>query len=203
MTPSDERDLVERARGGDSGAFGQIYQSYVDRVYSFVLYQVRESGTAEDLTQEVFMQAMRGLAAMEWRGSLAPWLLRIARNTVYDHWRRQARRPERVLSAAELGEDDEEAESRLDRLAARPHEEDEALYLVELSVDREQIARAMKQLTDLQQQVLLLRFGSGLSILETAAAMERSDGAIKNLQHHAVRALRKALAWPELSEEGP
>lgn len=202
MTPSDEHDLVERARGGDSGAFGQIYQAYVDRVYSFVLYQVRESGSAEDLTQEVFMQAMRGLAAMEWRGSLAPWLLRIARNTVYDHWRRQARRPERVLSAAELGDDDEEAESRLDRLASRPHEEDEALHLVELGVDREQIARAMEQLTDLQQQVLTLRFGSGLSILETAAAMERSDGAIKNLQHHAVRALRKALAWPELDEGG-
>ena len=202
MTLIDEREVVERASGGDSAAFGQIYQAYVDRVYSFVQYQVREAGTAEDLTQEVFIQAMRGLATLEWRGSLAPWLLRIARNTVYDHWRRQARRPERVLSATEMGDDDEEVESRLDRLASKPHDEDEALHLVELGVDREQIARAMQQLTDLQQQVLLLRFGSGLSILETAAAMERSDGAIKNLQHHAVRALRKALGWPELTGEG-
>ena len=202
MTLIDEREVVERASGGDSAAFGQIYQAYVDRVYSFVQYQVREAGTAEDLTQEVFIQAMRGLATLEWRGSLAPWLLRIARNTVYDHWRRQARRPERVLSATEMGDDDEEVESRLDRLASKPHDEDEALHLVELGVDREQIARAMQQLTDLQQQVLLLRFGSGLSILETAAAMERSDGAIKNLQHHAVRALRKALGWPELAGEG-
>ena len=202
MTLIDEREVVERASGGDSAAFGQIYQAYVDRVYSFVQYQVREAGTAEDLTQEVFIQAMRGLATLEWRGSLAPWLLRIARNTVYDHWRRQARRPERVLSATEMGDDDEEEERRLDRLASKPHDEDEALHLVELGVDREQIARAMQQLTDLQQQVLLLRFGSGLSILETAAAMERSDGAIKNLQHHAVRALRKALGWPELTGEG-
>ena len=203
MTLSDERSVVERARSGDGGAFGQIYQAYVDRVYSFVLYQVRESSLAEDLTQEVFIQAMRGLATLEWRGSLAPWLLRIARNTVYDHWRRQARRPERVLSAAEWGEDEEEAESRLDRLASRSQDEDETMHLVELSVDRDQIARAMQQLTELQQQVLLLRFGSGLSILETAEAMERSDGAIKNLQHHAVRALRKALGWPELSEVAP
>jgi RNA polymerase sigma-70 factor (ECF subfamily) len=183
---ADERRLVERAREGDAGAFGQIYQHYVDRVYSFVIFRVRDRAVAEDLTQDVFVQVLRGLDAFDWRGSLAPWLLRIARNTVVDHWRRIGRRPERTLSAVEAGEDDED-DNRINRLVA---EEDAGLAQAEGALDRARIARAASQLTELQQQVLALRFAAGLSIRETADAMGKSEGAIKNLQHHAVRSLR-------------
>ena len=98
---ADERSVVEAARAGDADAFGLLYERYVDRVYSFVLFRVRDSNVAEDLTQDVFVQVLRGLDGYDWRGTLAPWLLRIARNTVIDHWRRIARRPERPLSAVE------------------------------------------------------------------------------------------------------
>lgn len=194
---ADERRLVERARQGDAGAFGQLYQHYVDRVYSFVVFRVRDRAVAEDLTQDVFVQVLRGLDAFDWRGSLAPWLLRIARNTVVDHWRRIGRRPERTLSAVEAGEDDED-DNRINRLVA---EEDAGLVQAEGALDRARIAQAASHLTELQQQVLALRFAAGLSIRETADAMGRSEGAIKNLQHHAVRSLRFHLMLGEDLEE--
>lgn len=192
QSPDDaEYRLVERAQRGDSQALGLLYQRHVDRVYSYILFRVRDEAVAEDLTQDVFFQAMRGLESFDWRGAVAPWLLRIARNAIVDHWRRLARRPERAWSMLE-GEDEGEDGDRWDRLAA---ESDEALLAaVGLTIDRERVAQATDLLTELQRQVVAFRFAAGLSIKETAEAMGRSEGAIKNLQHHALRALKRHLA---------
>lgn len=189
--------MVELAKGGDSQAFGKLYQRYVDRVYSFVAFRVRDPRLAEDLTQEVFIQALRGLESFDWRGSMAPWLLRIARNTVIDHWRRSARRLERPWSAIEPGEDDDDL-SRLEKMVAE-EDEQSAMTQAEQALDRESVTRAAAQLTELQQQVLALRFSAGLSIRETAEVMRRSEGAIKNLQHHALRGLRRHLEHTGIS----
>lgn len=192
-SPADERDLVERARAGDGQAFGVLYERYVDRVYSFVLFRVRDDELAEDLTQDVFIQVLRALEGYDWRGTLAPWVLRIARNTVIDHWRRAARRPERAMSTVETDGDGDDEDGRIGRLA--DEEGEMAIVQAEAMLDRAAFQRASAQLTDLQREVLALRFASGLSIRETADAMDKSEGAIKNLQHHAVRALRRALGW--------
>jgi RNA polymerase sigma-70 factor (ECF subfamily) len=193
-----ERRLVERAAGGDTRAFGELYQRHVDRVYSYVSFRVRDSDLAEDLTQDVFMQMMRALEGFDWRGSLAPWLMRIARNTVIDHWRKQGRRPERAVSLTESQGQDEEG-GRLERLVDETGEDE--IERAALVLDRGKLLEASAALTDLQRQVIALRFGSELSIRETAEAMDRSEGAIKNLQHHALRALRAALAEMENPEE--
>jgi RNA polymerase sigma-70 factor (ECF subfamily) len=190
----DERRLVERARGGDGAAFGQLYQRYVDRVYSFVVFRVRDATLAEDLTQEVFLQALRAIDAFDWRGSLAPWLLRIARNAVIDHWRRTNRRPERTMSALDTADAEGDDEDGLDRIVSVPDESD---LRAEQVLRRERIARAAQLLTELQQQVLALRFAAGLSIKETADVMGKSEGAVKNLQHHALKALKRNLEGQE------
>lgn len=185
-----EHRLVEQAQRGDTQALGQLYQRHVDRVYSYIVFRVRDEALAEDLTQDVFFQAMRALEGFDWRGAVAPWLLRIARNTVIDHWRRRARRPEWAMSALE--DDDDADDQRMDRVVAE--EDTEAMSAVEFLVDRARIAEAAEHLTELQRQVVALRFASGLSIKETADVMGKSEGAIKNLQHHALRALRRQLA---------
>jgi RNA polymerase sigma-70 factor, ECF subfamily len=197
--PDQQRDelLIRRAREGDTQAFGQLYQRHVDRVFSFVVFRLRDTDVAEDLTQEVFIQAFRALHTFDWRGALAPWLLRIARNTVIDYWRRVARRPEHALSLADSG-DDEEDEDRLGRLGADAGEI--GVSWVESMLDRERIGRAAAQLTELQQQVLALRFASGLTIRETAEVMVRTEGAIKNLQHHALRTLKRHLEADEVDD---
>ena len=187
----DDSVLVKRAAGGDSAAFGALYQRHVDQVYGFVRFRVRDLALAEDLTQEVFIQAMRSIGSLEWQGSLAPWLMRIARNTVIDHWRKIGRRAERTLSVAEAGSDDDEEDSRINRMEDEAGRE--AMERVERTIDREWIEKASDSLTELQSQVLALRFAAGLSIRETADAMQKSEGAVKNLQHHALRALRRAM----------
>jgi RNA polymerase sigma-70 factor (ECF subfamily) len=190
VAPASEKELVERATNGDSRAFGLIYRSYVDRVYSFIMFRVRDSALSEDLTQEVFIQVLRNLGGFEWHGSLGPWILRIARNAVVDHWRRAGRRPETAVSWTE-SDDSDAGESRIERVAAPGVAEE--MEAVEAVLDRQRVLAATVRLTDLQQQVVALRFAAGLSIRETAEAMGRSEGAVKNLQHHALRALRREL----------
>jgi RNA polymerase sigma-70 factor (ECF subfamily) len=186
---SPEEKLVARAQHGDSRAMGEIYQRYVDRVYSFIEFRVRDTALAEDLTQEVFLQVLRGIHGLDWQGTLGPWILRIARNAVVDHWRRMGRRPEGSL----VGSTDpgEHAESVLDRVPAAGVAAE--LEAAEAALDRGHIMAATAKLTELQQQVVGLRFSAGLSIRETAQVMNRSEGAVKNLQHHALRALRREL----------
>jgi len=185
----DEGTIVARAQAGDPGAFGELYQRHVDRVYSYIAFRVRDTAVAEDLTQEVFLHALKALGSFSFRGAVAPWFMSIARNAVVDHWRRRSRRPEDSISTLEP--DVEEEEGLLDRLGAAQGNdaEDHAEYVL----TRERIARSATHLTELQQQVLALRFSSGLSVKETAEAMARSEGAVKNLQHHALKALKRQL----------
>lgn len=179
-----ERRLVERAQAGDEAAFGALYQRHVDNVYGYVRLQVRDASLAQDLTQDVFVNAFRGLAGFEWQGSLAPWLTRIAQNVVANHWRRQRRQPAWTRLP---GEDD--PDETLPEIAVP----DEALERFVLDVSTEQILDAMAKLTELQQQVIALRFGAGLPLLETAEMMGRSVAAVKNLQFKALGALRRQL----------
>jgi RNA polymerase sigma-70 factor (ECF subfamily) len=182
--------LVARAQNGDAAAIGELYQRHVDRVYSYISFKVQDRTVAEDLTQEVFLHAIRALNSFKFRGSVTPWLMSIARNVVVDHWRRRSRRPEDALSTLE-GETEEEG-GLLDRLGAGEVvlPDDRA----ELVLTRDRIVKAAVHLTELQRQVVALRFAAGLSVKETADAMARSEGAVKNLQHHALKALKKVLA---------
>jgi RNA polymerase sigma-70 factor (ECF subfamily) len=180
-----------------------LYQRHVDRVYSYIAFRVRDTALAEDLTQEVFLHALRALGSFNFRGALAPWLMSIARNAVVDHWRRRSRRPEDAIST--LSGDTEEEEGLIDRLSTEVgggfaadavgtlRGELGAEEHAEFVLTRERVARAAVNLTELQQQVLALRFSAGLSVKETADAMSRSEGAVKNLQHHALKALKRHL----------
>ncbi|MDQ7029795.1 MAG: RNA polymerase sigma factor [Ardenticatenia bacterium] len=170
----DEAELVRRAQQGDAQAFGALYDQHVDRVYAYIAHRVGNRADAEDLTQEVFLRALASLSRFRWRGSLLPWLLTIARNLVTDHQRR--RRREGAWPAAPL---------------TAPAED--PVELAERRRQRERLRAAAAELTELQQQVIALRFAAGLSIAETARVMGRSENAVKNLQHKAIAALRRRL----------
>ncbi len=169
----EEADLVRRAQQGDARAFGVLYEQHVDRVYAYIAHRVGNRADAEDLTEEVFLKALANLGRFRWRGSLLPWLLTIARNLVTDHWRRRNREREWPL--------------------APPAAANGLTDAVERHWQREQLRAAAGELTELQQQVIALRFAAGLSIAETAQVMGRSENAVKNLQHKAIAALRRQL----------
>jgi RNA polymerase sigma-70 factor (ECF subfamily) len=183
-----EQEVVRRAARGDTAALGWLYQRHVDDVFGYVQLRVRDTALAEDLTQDVFINAFAALPRFQWQGSLAPWLMRCAHNRVANHWRSHGRQPDQVALAQD-GEPDERAV-----VVAVEHDLDEGLAH-QLSV--EQVMAATAHLTDLQQQVVALRFGAGLSLAETAEVMNRSVNAVKNLQHHALAGLRRRLVNPD------
>ena len=172
--------LVDRAARGEAGAFGRLYQRHVERVFNYVYFRVRDEVLAEDLTHDVFVSALRGLGGLKDRDRFGHWLLRIAHNRIANHWRSRAARP----LGEELPGDDEPA--------ALPVPDDDLAGL-ETHLEAGRVLAATVGLTDLQRQVIALRFVAGLSVAETADVMQRSVGAVKNLQHHGLAALRKRI----------
>jgi RNA polymerase sigma-70 factor (ECF subfamily) len=169
-------DVITRARSGDRQAFAELYDEYVDRVYRYLLYRVREPSDAEDLTSEVFTRAFANIQRYRWQGkSFLAWLYTIARNAVTDRMRRT--RPtvdlEDALGLADSGPTAQEHVEALDRAAA--------------------LKRAMTKLTAEQQEVLFLRFMENYSSQEVARALGKNEGAVRALQFRALGRLRKLL----------
>jgi RNA polymerase sigma-70 factor (ECF subfamily) len=177
---ADVIDLVDRAKEGEPEAFAQLYDRYVDRVYRFVLYRVSgDTALAEDITSEVFVRALRKIKTFTWQGrDVGAWLLTIGRNLVLDHFKSGRFRLE--MPGADLGEGS--AENIVDP-------EDQALS----RVSQQDLYKAIRRLGNEQQEVIYWRFLQGYSVAEAAAAMDKSEGAIKALQYRAVKALYRLV----------
>lgn len=184
---ADNRDVVEetvaRAKAGERDAFASLYEMHYDRIHRYVSFKCGGSADAEDLTGEVFLKMLESIHQFEFRGfPFTSWLYRIAHNVVMDHFRRKGRRPTVPLDDAE-------------RVANAAHSEME--WRVHVSWTMNEVVNAMGGLTDLQREVVTLRFAGGLSIAETAKAVGRKENAVKALQHAGIKKLRAALAEPE------
>jgi RNA polymerase sigma-70 factor (ECF subfamily) len=169
QTTDDDRLLIEAAQA-DPARFVEVYERYVDRIYAFVSRRAGNRAAAEDITSHVFEQALAAIGRFEWRGRpVSAWLFRIASNALADHWREHARRePEPPADAPDPGEL-EDIERRI------------ALY------------QHVGRLPDLQRRVIVMRFVEEKSIREVAAALDRSAGAVKQLQLRALENLRKSM----------
>ena len=179
IDPVREHALVEAARVGDEGAIGALYRTYYDPIYRYVLFRVVTPAAAEDVTSQVFLAMVRNLLRFEWRGRpFLAWLYSIAQKQVAFYRRSAGRAPSQVEleAAAEVIGD-----------TAGPHAS------AEERERRQRLARALEQLPDTQREVVLLRYVLSLSLAETAAATERSEGAVKQLQMRGLTALRGLL----------
>lgn len=171
MTASadDDRHLIEAAQA-DPARFVELYERHVDRVYAFVSCRVRNRATAEDITSEVFEQALAQLGRFEWRGvPFVAWLLRIASNALANRWRRDARESHELQDEVSDAHDIEDVERRV------------ALF------------QLVGRLPDAQRQVIQMRFVEEKSVRDIAAALGRSEGAVKQLQLRALQNLRKGM----------
>ena len=170
--------LVDLARAGDCEAFGHLYDHYNSTVYRFLYYRVGSHTLAEDLTSETFFRALRSMSGFKWQGrDFGAWLVTIARNLVADHFK--AGRTRLEMTTDDLSDHD----------TATPGPEDDVL----VSLTNEALLRALHELAAEQQECLVLRFLQGMSIAETAQILQRSEGAVKQLQLRAVRNLAKLL----------
>ncbi len=172
----EEHDLIRKAQGYDPDAFGEIYERFYNGVYRYIFYRVGEQSLAEDLTMEVFVKAMEAIDTYSFRGvPFSAWLYRIASNLVVDHFRRQPSQ-----SAVSL-------EEKL--VASLEH----PTGVLESEFAHHQLRRALSELTDDQQQVVILKFVDGLSNLEVAQILGKTEGAVKSLQHRALASLGRVL----------
>lgn len=170
--------VVQRVQDGDSEAFGLIYDEYLDMVYRYVYFRVYDKHLAEDFASETFTRALRRIDSVTFQGrDVGAWLITIARNIVRDHVKSSRFKLE--VTAADMRDADRATDGPEDAVLAG------LTHAVLLS--------CIKRLSPEQQECIVLRFLQGLSVSETALAMERNEGAIKALQHRAVRRLGKIL----------
>jgi RNA polymerase sigma-70 factor (ECF subfamily) len=169
-------DVIDRARNGDRAAFAELYDSYVDNVYRYLLYRVREPSDAEDLCSEVFTRAFANIHRYRWQGkSFLAWLYTIARNAVTDRRRRE--RPTVEIDKA------------YGLAADGPTAHEQAVHGEAVDALR----GAVRHLTTEQQEVLVLRFVENRSSREVAKILGKNEGAIRALQFRALGRLRKLM----------
>lgn len=170
----DEAYIVEAARS-DPEAFGALYDRYYLRVYRYIYHRVGHPADAEDITALVFMKALESLHGYQPRhAGFAPWLFRITRNAVVDHYRR--RRPQATLEV-------------LDREAG----DDDPVADVLNGERREEIHSLVGYLSDEQREVVLMRYSADLSFTEIASILNKNEPAIRMLLHRGLRKLKKVL----------
>ncbi len=170
----DVWEWVRRTQEGDPEAFGQLYDHYVTLVFRYVYNRVGDRATAEDVTSETFVRALRRIDSLSYQGrDVGAWLVTIARNIVLDHVKSSRYRLE--VSTADMRDADRATDGPEDAVVAH-------------LTNRELLA-CVQQLGSEQQECIVLRFIHGLSVSETAEIMGKKDGAIKALQHRAVRRL--------------
>lgn len=186
-SPQDQvHDLVRQAQAGDREAFGQLYDLYVDDVYRSLRYRVRSRETAEDITSETFLKALKSINSFTWQGyQFKTWLLKIAHNLLADHYKSARYRLESAVGSTL------EAEVFYTIVDPDTAETVEALEMDKII--RAEIRAALAKLKPDHQEVITLRFINQLSLEETAEVMDRRIGAIKELQRRAVRALARLL----------
>ena len=171
VTESDERMAVEAAQH-DPGRFAELYEQNFHKVYAYVACRIQDRSQRQDLTAHVFQQALANIGKFKWRGApFVTWLYRIAANAIADQARKQSR---------EVAETDLATTTSVD------------LDLEQ--VDRRvRLFRAVEALPEDQRKVILLRFAEEKSIREIAAALNRSEGAVKQLQFRGLETLRARL----------
>ena len=181
----EDRFLVSASQG-DGEAFGVLYERYVERIYNYIYYRTGNVYDAEDLTERVFLRALRHIPNYRDRGlPFSAWLYRIAHNLVANWHRDNSRRKEIPLEDTVLSSNYGE------------HPEHELL----VSEEREHLMRVIRCLPMERQQLIILKFVEHLSNAEIGQIMGRTEGAVKSLYHRTLLALREELGPIELENE--
>lgn len=179
--PLHEDLLIEKAAHGDLEAVGVLYDSYAPKIFSYIYYRISDANAAEDLTGQVFLKMIEAIQTGKgWRTSFSGWLYRIAHNLVIDHYRKRG----------------QATFSDLDDSPNIPANTRDPFQAAASILDSEALVQAINQLTEEQAQVLTLRFLEGLSIIEVAAIIDKTEGAVKALQYRAVASLRRIMTPP-------
>jgi RNA polymerase sigma-70 factor (ECF subfamily) len=174
MSAETNKNLTERREKEDQLA--GLYDEYFDRIARYIYVRIGDRSEAEDLAGDVFVRALESLDSYRERGvPMQAWLFRIARNLTVDRLRRKGK-------TVTVPIEDMPVESAENPAAA-----------AELNIEMEKVREAMQQLTGAQREIIQLRFFGGLSSKEVGAIVNKSDGAVREMQRAAVEKLRRLL----------
>ena len=173
-----EKELLLKVASGDKEAFGQLYDFYAPKIFRFVRLKVGSQVLAEDLTSESFLRIWEYLKkeGKEIEESFQALLYKIARNLLVDHYKRKS--SQEIL----LGDDFR------DFLLKQPAKDE-----IVLKESAEEIHKAIVQIKDEYQNVIIWYYIDELSVPEIAKIMDKSQGAIRVLIHRALKALKARL----------
>ena len=171
------QDLVERAQLGDRSALEELYLIHFDRIYSYLHMSVGSRHDAEDLTTQTFVKMLESIGRFRWRSApFSAWLFRIAHNLAMDHFRARRRwQPEEEIPEPPGAEENSAEEQAL------------------ASIGDASLLELIARLSPEQRQVLTLKFVFRFSNGETAAILDKTEGAVKSLQHRALASLHKHI----------
>jgi RNA polymerase sigma-70 factor (ECF subfamily) len=172
----DDRLLIERVRRGDQDAARALYERYFDRIYNYVYARLGRVQDAEDLAIDTMTRSLTRLDLFHDQGvAFSSWVYRIAHNATIDHYRRQGKATMVPLEDATLPQSADPSEVALEQLS------------------NDELRAAMRELTEEQQQVLILRFFQDLTAGQVAEIIGKSVGAVQALQHRALASLERSL----------
>src|SRR5436309_12588458 len=179
------RRLVDRAQQGDRAALEELYLIHFDRIYSYLHVSVGNRHDAEDLTTQTFLKMLESIGRFRWQSApFSAWLFRIAHNLAMDHFRSRRRwQPEEEVPEPP-GDEEPSAE-----------------FMAMQTIGRESMLKLIERLSPEQQQVLTLKFVFNLPNAEVAAILDKTEGAIKSLQHRALASLQKQIARQDVPFE--
>ena len=178
MSDLSETEVVARAQRGEAEAAGLLYEAHQAAIFRYLWFRLGEREIAEDLTGDVFVRMLEALP--RYRPSATPfraWLYRIARNLAIDHGRRAGHAPPVAL----------------EEVAASHDPADDPAHQVDPRLSLEALRAALAGLEAGQREVVTLRFLAGLSLRETAAVVNKTEAAVKAMQHRGLTALNQAL----------
>lgn len=172
---TDIQALIDASQRGDADAFGQLYDAYVKRIYTFIYYKTHHKETAEDLTSRVFFKVLKHIKRFDKdQGTFTAWIYRITRNTVIDHYR---------VSRTESNVDD-----MRDLSSSEDIERD-----VHVAMAAEKVQTYFRELSDDQRDVIIMRVWQGLSYREIADVMDRSEDSCRMLYSRGIKKLKDIM----------
>jgi RNA polymerase sigma-70 factor, ECF subfamily len=177
------RALVDRAKQGDRDALEELYLIHFDRIYGYLHVSVGNRPDAEDLTTQTFVKMLESIGKFRWQSApFSAWLFRIAHNLAMDHFRASKRwQPEEEVPEPPPDESTSAEAGALE------------------SIGQKSMLELIEDLSAEQRQVLILKFVFNFSNAEAATILDKTEGAIKSLQHRALVSLQKQLETREAS----
>lgn len=178
--------LVLQVQQGDQDAFAKIYDFFIDPIYRYVFYRVKDE-EAEDLVETVFLKVWENIRQYKpGKKSFSAWIFRIAHNLVVDHYRASSN----------------ETRVELDENLPSHERQHNPISVAENVLHQHNLKKALKGLSKKYQDVIVYKFINELSNEEIARIMNKTEGSIRILQFRALKALRRELTELGVKYEG-